>query len=402
MRVSTSYIYGAAANSIADRQAQVAKIGDQISSGQRILSPADDPVGAARVIELENAKAGNDQYLANQTAARNSLSQTDSILASVDNTYSDMRSLLVQAGNASLSDGDRASLAQQLASGRDALMGLANSRDADGHYLFSGYKENQAPFVATGSGVSYMGDEGGRSVQVGASRSLPLTIAGTSLFGNVASGNGVFETGVATTNTGTGVVNVGDVADASALDGRSYQLVFHKTAAGTTYDVVDTAGAKTVSTGNAYTPNGQITVAGMRTQISGAPAEGDSFSMAPSTTRSVFSALDGIIAALRAPAGDNASRARLSSAMAAGIGQVDQAAQRNQLAQASVGSSLKELDSLDASANSADLQIQQQLSQLRDTDYAKAATELSQSQLTLDAAQKAYAKILGHSMFDFI
>lgn len=402
MRVSTSYIYGAAATSIADRQAQVAKIGDQISSGQRILSSSDDPVGAARVIELQNAKAGNDQYLANQIAARNSLSQTESILGSVNDAYTDMRSLLIQAGNATMSDNDRSSLAQQLAAGRDALIGLANSRDADGHYLFGGFKESQAPFVVSGSGVNYMGDEGGRSVQVGASRSLPLTIAGTSLFGNVASGNGVFETSVASTNTGTGVINVGDVADASALDGRPYQLVFHKTASGTTYDVVDSANGTAVSSGNAFNSNAQITVAGMRAQISGAPAEGDSFTLAPSTTRNVFTALDGIISVLRAPAGDNASRARLSSAIAAGIGQVDQAAQRIQLAQASVGSSLKELDTLDASAQSADLQLQQQLSQLRDTDYAKAATELSQSQLTLDAAQKAYAKILGHSMFDFI
>ncbi len=46
--------------------------------------------------------------------------------------------------------------------------------------------------------------------------------------------------------------------------------------------------------------------------------------------------------------------------------------------------------------------IQKQLSQCRNIYDAKAATDLTQGQMTLNATQQAYAKILGKSIFDFI
>jgi flagellar hook-associated protein 3 FlgL len=402
MRVSSSYLYGNAASSISERQSQLAGVADQISSGKRILTTTDDPVGAARVIELEHAKSGNDQLMANQINARNSLSQTESLLANIGDVYTDVRTLLMQAGNATMSDSDRASIAQELSSNRVALLSLANSRDADGHYLFGGYAESRPPFVDAGSGVIYQGDEGSRSLQVGSSRTMGLTLPGAGLFNGVRSGNGIFEASVAASNKGQVAAGIGDVENASALDGQSYDIVFHKDAAGTRYDIISKATGEAVSAGNAYTSGMQVSVAGMRVRLAGEPADGDAVSLSPAAPRNVFASIDDAIAALRAPAGNDAQRARLAAGIAAGIGQIDQAAQRSLLARASVGASLKELDALELSSSANDAQLQQRLSQLRDVDYAKAATDLSQSQVALEATQKAYARILGKSVFDFI
>lgn len=400
MRVSTTSIYGNAAASIARRQAELAKTGEQISSGLRIANASDDPIGAARLIELESAKSRNDQLSAGETAARNALSQAESVLASTTDTYSDIRTLLVQAGNGALSDNDRKSIAAELSARRDTLLGLANSRDADGRYFFAGHRESQTPFVTGAAGIEYQGDDGRRDVQVGLSRMMTVTANGADLFARVRSGNGVFDAAAAAGNSGTATVNVGTVADASALDGQRYQLVFHA-GASNTYDVLDASG-KVVSAGQPYVAGSDITVAGMRVQVSGTPAEGDTFDLAPATNRTVFQGLDETIALLRAPVSDEAARLRLKAGLASGLSQVEQASERALLSRADAGSALKELDTLNVANSSRDEQLQTQISGLRDLDYAQATTELAQRQLVLQAAQQAYARILGKSIFDFL
>ncbi len=136
MRISTAGTYSTAATSMMGQQVDLAKLSAQISSGRRILTPSDDPAGAARVIELENALARGNQMRINQDSATNTLSQAESILGNINDAYADMRSILVQAGNAVYSDGDRKTLAAELVARRDALLGLSSSRDTDGQPLF--------------------------------------------------------------------------------------------------------------------------------------------------------------------------------------------------------------------------------------------------------------------------
>lgn len=379
MRISTPAAFLNAASALNGRQSELSKLSAQISSGKRIITPADDPAGAARVIELESALARNNQIGVNQRAAGSTLSQAESLLGNVSDTYSDIREILVQAGNPALSDSDRKSLAAELSGRREALYGLSTSRDGDGQPLF-----------------------GGRVVQVGSSRDLDVTLNNTLLFGQVKDGNGIFVSAEAPANSGLAAVSAGTVSDASALDGGSYDIVLHNNAGTITYDVVNAANSAVVSSGNAFTAGAQISVAGMAVKISGTPAEGDTFHLTPSTTRPIFDALDEFTAALLAPVTDDASRARLSASVAAGLSQVDAANETALLTRAGTGAALKELDTLQAVAATQDEQTQIQLSALRDLDYNEAATELSQRQLVLSAAQKAYSKTLGNSLFDYL
>lgn len=401
MRVSTTSIYNNAAASIAKRQAELSKTGEQMSTGQRILNAADDPIGAARLIELDSAKARNDQLTAGEIAARNALSEVESVLSSATDTYSDIRSLLVQAGNAALSDNDRKSIAAELSARRDTLLGIANSRDADGRYLFAGHRESQTPFVSGAAGIEYQGDDGRRDVQVGLSRTMTVTTNGADLFARVRSGNGVFDTSAVAGNRGNGTINVGTVANASALDGQRYQLVFHAGSGNSSYDVLDASG-QIVSAAQPYTAGGNITVAGMQVQVSGAPAEGDTFTLEPAAVRTVFQGLDETIALLRTPVTSEATRLQLKAGLSTGLSQIEQASERAVLARSDAGSALKELDTLNIANTARDEQLQTQISGLRDLDYAAATTELSQRQLVLQAAQQAYARILGKSIFDYL
>lgn len=399
MRVSTNTLYGAVASAIAQRQAEMEKTGQRITSGQRIITPSDDPLGAARLVALDSTKAINDRLSLNQTAAKNALSQTESVLGTVGDTYTDIRSLLVEAGNGALSDSDRLSLATEIAARRDQLLGLANTQGANGRYLFAGFRETQRPFVSDGTSITYQGDDNRRSVQVAASRSMEVSADGASVFGRIPTGNGVFEANAAATNTGKGVVGAGTVVDATALDGQSYSVVFG--AGGSTYDIVDAAG-KAIVSGKPYTSGAPITVAGMQVSVTGTPAAGDKFSLSPSTTRSVFDTLDGIISQLKKPTNTDTARQQLSAVLSAGIAQIDNASEKASLARAESGSALKELDTLDAATSARDLELQKQISELRDVDYTKAISDLSQRQTVLSAAQQSYAKIVGKTLFDYL
>jgi len=48
------------------------------------------------------------------------------------------------------------------------------------------------------------------------------------------------------------------------------------------------------------------------------------------------------------------------------------------------------------------LQYSQTLSRLQDLDYAKAASELTQQNVNLEAAQKSFAKVAGLSLFNYL
>ncbi|PXC08568.1 flagellar hook-associated protein 3, partial [Pseudomonas aeruginosa] len=129
------------------------------------LTPADDPVGAVQLLQLNQEQALNSQYKSGITAAKNSLQQEETILNSVGTVIHRIREIAVQAGNGGLDASDKNALATELAQREDELLNLLNSRDASGKYLFSGSQGDTQPFVRNPDGTySYNGDEGQREV----------------------------------------------------------------------------------------------------------------------------------------------------------------------------------------------------------------------------------------------
>src|SRR5690606_39638630 len=108
-------------------------------------------------------------YAANRQVAMQSLGMQENVLSNVTLQLQDIKTRLVEVGNGSLSDVDRAALAEVLQGSRDALLNLANSTDGNGQYLFSGSKGNSAPFTEAGK---YVGDNSHRLIQVDQTRQI--------------------------------------------------------------------------------------------------------------------------------------------------------------------------------------------------------------------------------------
>ncbi|MDP2761764.1 MAG: flagellar hook-associated protein FlgL [Sideroxyarcus sp.] len=406
MRISTATLFSEGVASMSQLQVNLAKTQSQISTGRRIVNPADDPAAAARATELNQADAANTQYAANRTAATNTLSLGESILGSVTSLLQDAKTMAVQAGNATLNQSDRRSIASDLSGRLQELIGLANSTDGTGNFLFSGAQGKVQPFIEAGGGVSFQGDDVQRLIQAAPSRQIASTDTGADIFMRIKNGNGAFQSASNTANTGSGIISHGRVLDATQYAANSYQVTFSVVAGVTTYDVADmTSGAPVaVLSGQPYVSGQAISFNGIQFEIQGAPADLDTFDISPSSNQSMFSTLSNLIATLNAaPAtGDAAALARFQQGLQQSLGKLDHDLSNVLSVRATVGGRLRELDSLQSTGEDLGLQYKQTLSKIQDTDYLQAISQLNQQQLTLQAAQQSFAKISQLSLFDFL
>lgn len=196
MRISSIQAFNNGVNGLGRNYSNVVRTQEQISSGNRILTPADDPVASVRLLQLEQQQAILGQYKENLTAAKNSLTQEETTITSVVNVLQRIRELAVQAGGGALSGNDRRSIAKELGEREGELLNLMNSRNARGEYLFSGFLGKTEPFLRNPDGTySYQGDEGQRSLQVAGSSNVAINDNGKRLFEDVSNANRVVEVG---------------------------------------------------------------------------------------------------------------------------------------------------------------------------------------------------------------
>ncbi|UVW27900.1 flagellar hook-associated protein FlgL [Massilia sp. H6] len=409
MRISTLSIYSNATSQLNTLQNALARTQTQLSTQRRILTPADDPVASARALEVSQSKEMNAQFATNRASARSSLITVEGTLQNAGNLLQDIQELAVKAGNASMLPKDRELLATELDGRLADLLGVANSTDGAGGYLFSGYMATTQPFTPTPGGADYQGDQGQRQLQVAASRRMPMSASGSAIFENNRTGNGTFQTQAASTNTGAAVISSGSVVDRNLAEaGRDYKLSFEVsgTPAVTTYSVVDTSTGTEVAvpgmTTQPYQEGKAITFGGLSFDIKGVPANGDSFTVEPSQKQSVFKTVSDLVAALRAPSDGSGGKAALTNRLSTALDNLQQAHDNVLTVHASIGAHMKELDYLDGAGDDLDIQYTATLSDLQDLDMVKAISDFSQHQLTLQAAQMSFKTMSGMSLFNYL
>ena len=406
MRVTTGMIYDQGVGSIQRQTAQLLHTQQQVATGRRILTPADDPVAAARALEITQAKSVNDQFQINQAAATDALGLVENKLTAVEDLIISARTRAVEAGNGGFSPAELRDIATDLRGQFDALMALANSQDGNGEYIFAGYKGNTQPFAGSvGSGVSYQGDQGERSIQVSASRILPVSNSGDEVFAKIPGINNRFISTAASANTGVAVIDGGQV---TSYDGSSaFSISFASSGSGYTY-TVDTVpvSATPVATGS-YVSGQPITIndgAGndISVTITGRPAAGDSFSIdpaaSPTQAGSVFQVMDRLITALESGNQGNV----LQTELAQSITSLDKSLDNILRVRAAVGSRMNEVEALQNAGSDLTVQYADTLARLQDVDFAQAVSDLTLQQTHLQAAQQSFLRVSQLSLFNFL
>ena len=171
---------------MSDLQTKIGRIQEEVSAGKKLLAPSDDPGAYTVADRLSQSIASMDQYNRNIGMAKTRLSQEDSVLSSVSTIVIRLNELGIQGANSTNDSTARNAIAQEMDQLSEQLMALGNSVDANGDYLFAGYKANKPPFADTVDGVIYNGDTGRKEVELAQGVSTPTSSNGLELFMNVS------------------------------------------------------------------------------------------------------------------------------------------------------------------------------------------------------------------------
>jgi flagellar hook-associated protein 3 FlgL len=369
---------------------------NQMSSGKQFTTASQDPTAAGAVNDYTQALAQSQQYATNANSAQTNLNTEDNALTQFQNELQSLRGLALEAGNGVLSNTDRAAIATQAVQIQNSLLSLANTTNGNGEYIFSGFAAQTQPFTLSAAGANYNGDQGQRQIQIAAGQTVADGDNGSTVFNQIKTGNGTFTVSANAGNTGSGIIGATTVSNPAAYDGGTYSINF--TAPGT-YQVMEGA---TLVTSGTYTDGSTIAFNGVQVTLSGQPATGDSFSLAPSGTQSIFTTVQNLVTALQTGVTTPASTASLNNSLSGAINNIDQALSHTSDVQASVGGRLNAITTQQSVATSQQTQLQQSISKLQSLDFASAITHLDQQNTTLSAALQAYTLTQGLSLFKYI
>lgn len=397
MRISTANAYDLSIDNLSRGMQDLASVQEQMSTKKRINRASDDPAGAARA---ERALANEKRTDANQRAvdaSQNAMTLTESAMGDANDLLQQARELMVKAGNASYSDAERKSLADELIGVRKQLLAVANRTDGAGTYLFGGQGTAQPPFLDAAGGVQYRGASGEAESVSG--ESLPLTIDGQNAWMRARSGNGVFETAGLPTNAGTGWIDSGRVTDPSQVTGSTYTISFDVTGGVTTYSVLKD-GNPTALTGAPFKAGQAIEIEGLSANVTGNPAHGDSFTMAPSRPdQSMFDVLDRAIADLNT-GGRNAGQ--IAQSNSSNIAALDASMGQLTSARSKVGETLNRIEAVTGRLDDSRLAAQTERQNAEGLDMVKAISDFQNKQTGYDAALKSYAMVQKISLFNYV
>src|SRR5580692_3199759 len=270
-------------------ESSISQTQNQMSSGLSFTTASQNPVAAGSVNNYNQALAQSQQYGTNANSAQTNLSTEDNALSQLQA----LRNLALEANSGVLTNTNLTSIATQAQQIQNSLLSLANTQNGNGEYIFGGFAAQTQPFTLSAAGATYNGDQGQRQVQIAAGQTVADGDNGDTVFNQIKTGNGTFTVAPAAGNTGSGVVGATTVSNPAAYDGGTYAISF---AAGGAYTVKE--GATVVATGT-YTDGGTIAFNGVQVTLSGQPATGDSFTLAPSTNQSLFTTVQNLVSALQ-------------------------------------------------------------------------------------------------------
>jgi flagellar hook-associated protein 3 FlgL len=393
MRVTQNITQSQFLSNINSLETAINQTQNQVSSGAAFSTAAQDPIAAGRVNNFTQTLAQSHQYSTNANSAQTNLNVEDSAMSQVQNQLQALRTLALEANTGTLTSTDRTAIAQQAAQIQNSLMDLGNTQNGSGEYIFSGFSTQTQPFTSSAAGVTYNGDQGQRQVQIAAGQTVADGDNGNAVFNQIKTGNGTFAVSANAANTGAGIVGATTVSNPAAYDGGTYSINF---TAPDTYQVLE--GATVVTTGS-YTDGDTIAFNGVQFTLSGTPAAGDSFSLAPSANQSLFATVQNLVTALQSGGGTSAS---LNNSINASINNIDQALEQSSNVRASIGGRLNSITTQQSVATTQQTQLQQSISTLQSLNYAQAITTLDQQNTTLSAALQAFTQTQGLSLFKFL
>ncbi|WP_045225515.1 flagellar hook-associated protein FlgL [Methyloterricola oryzae] len=432
MRISTQLTQELGVNAMLNQQSKIAKSQVQMASGLRVVTPSDDAPAAVRALLLTESISITEQYQSNVTMATSRLSQEDSALDSVLNAMQRLNELAIQGRNDSLSESDRRSIEVEARQILFQVRDLANAKTDGGEYLFGGFNSTTPPYAyqaytvggsEVGGTYVYQGDASRHSTMVGPTFRLEDSDPGSDIFNIDIADMPSPAVEVQTPKTNLGSIDA-TISNAGALTGHDYKV--DVTSAGVTITDLATGTASSLPSSTAGYPI--VTQDGITFDLTesvnaiGTSGSTDSFQVnltsrvwppvvpqgasrpwmtgnpAPDPPavfaqpeENILNVIYNFAENMKNNTPDDKDIERIQRAMTA----VDDI-------RVTVGARLQALQSQDAMNLKFTTDQKGYLSTTQDLDYATAISEFNLQTFALKAAQQAYSKVQGLTLFDYI
>jgi flagellar hook-associated protein 3 FlgL len=285
MRISSLQIFDIARNSMAKVNEGVVQTQEQMSTGKRVLTPADDPVASTKILQLTDELSNIGQYLKNIDIAENNIGLEESIMDNVVGVVHRMQEIAVAAGNtASLTDNEYRAFAEEVSARLDELVNLLNTQNANGDYIFGGYNSTTQPFVGdAASGFQYQGNDGQQFVKIANNTQVAATDSGKSVFLDTKSASNTVQTSASSSNTANppGQISIGQVVEQADYDDFypediviTFNAESNLTPPVKNFTAVARSTGRVIVANQAYVPGEEIQLKGVSFRITGSPASG--------------------------------------------------------------------------------------------------------------------------------
>jgi flagellar hook-associated protein 3 FlgL len=418
MQISTSeFLLGSLSGILAQEQT-ANQLNREISTGQTLIDASDDPSGAGEVIGLANQIGTLNYDTANGEAATQTLQTGVSALQQVTTLLDQLQSTVTAAANGGLTtQSDREADIASAQSLLQQLVQLANTQGSNGGYLFAGSNSNELAFSTLPSGqVVFNGDGSTNQVEIAPSLSVSSTISGQNVFMNVPAGTDGVIASANSSNTGgayvlaTGVTNASQVTAAS-LAGTQYDISFSGSGSSLTYEVTSghgvpgsagySATSGVVASGS-YKAGSGLAFGGIDLEVNGTPAAGDSFAVQPGAKTSVFQVVQNFISALGVSQSSNGQSAQVEQALQNVISDLSGAQTSILTAQAALGTSLSEIQSVATQTSTETADDNSSISNLQSANLPEVIANYSESVTALQAAEESFSKVQNLTLFQYL
>jgi len=427
MQVSTKLLNQQQVRQFSKINDKIADVQERVSTGKSILRASDDPVAAVNLSVAKEQSLLLGQFERNIASAENKLNMTDLTLQETVNVLTRFSELITMARNGALNEEGHLAISTEMKQLKEVLLGLANTTDANGQGIFSGFNGVGRPFEMKVDGsVEYLGNRGQNSLAISENMSISTNIDGGSAFMRIDTEGGrrsLFDivdltiNAVETASAFSPKANAFNRANVyfelpSRMEEWSLELsgsIGSKTIKasineGGLQNMVDAINAATAETGTAASLNSDGTSITLIDDMNG------DITIKNIQIEGINAALDQVVSYIEFTGMDAAGVATTKSQkmtdsdqlVSSSIGNMQKAIDNLSLQRAYVGGQLSKAATQIDVVGARKLAVDRDVSRLGDADLAALITDL-QAQLTnLNAAQAAFAKIGQQSLFDYI
>ncbi len=394
-RISSFHNYQSVQNDLRRQETKVHHNQAQLASGKKLLSAADNPLATHYIQNVSQQEEQLKQYLDAITLVRNRLEHQEVIVTNAEDFADKAKRDVMEMINGSLSPEDRGALAREVKEISKNFLNLANSQDEMGNYIFGGTKTKNQPFFSDNSGnVSYAGDDYQRKMKVANSLEVPFNTPGSKLFMEIDNPFGDYEPDYSLKEGSELLLE--RATNSNADDNATYKVTFVDMDNGKFGYQLERNGS--VVKADEFNPKDGIKYDGLSIEVKGQITKGDSISITPRKTFSIFDSFKDAIDYSQDSVSDASATAKLHQVTE----ELHAAFIHLNKTHTNIGASLSTLDIQEDQHEDFKISLAKSKSQFEDLDYAQAVIEFNENERALKASQQAFGKTKDLSLFNYI